>query len=62
MFEGSNKSALQEKALVALRRAVQKVMREHVRLGMPIHIWENGQIVELSADELKQRYLSDTDK
>ena len=49
---------LQDRALVALRKAVEKVMQEHVRLGIPVHIWENGRVVEISASDLAAHHLS----
>ena len=48
---------LQDDAIKAMRSAVEKVMREHCRLGIPVHVWENGQVVEISPDELNQGNL-----
>ncbi|GEM_PF-2896467 len=60
MSEASNQRSaceLQKQALIALRSAVGGVMREHIRLGLPIHIWRDGKVVEISPDEVSKRYL-----
>jgi len=44
---------LTERALLALRAAVRKVIDEHDRLGLPLHIWSDGKVVEISASELR---------
>ena len=27
-------------------------LKEHKRLGLPIHVWKNGKVVEIPADEI----------
>ena len=44
---------LEERAEMALRAATRKVIVEHARLGLPIYIWRNGEVVEVSPDELR---------
>lgn len=44
---------LEERALMALKAAVEKVIVEHARQGLPIYIWRDGRIVELSPEELR---------
>lgn len=44
---------LEERAEMAFRAAVEKVIIEHARLGQPMYIWRDGKIVELSPEELK---------
>jgi hypothetical protein len=39
---------------MALRAAVKKVIESHIRSGRPIHIWRDGKVVEVSAQELKE--------
>jgi len=39
---------LEERAEMALRGAVEKVIVEHARQGLPIYIWREGRVVELS--------------
>jgi hypothetical protein len=40
---------------MALKAAVEKVMEEHAREGMPIYIWRDGRVVEVPAEELRMR-------
>jgi len=44
-----------ERAFMALKAAVEKVMEEHARTGLPIYIWRDGKVVEISAEELRAR-------
>lgn len=44
---------LEQRAEMALKAAVEKVIVEHARLGLPIYIWREGKIVELSPEELQ---------
>lgn len=44
---------LEERAEMALKAAVEKVMEEHAREGLPIYIWLDGRVVEVSAEELR---------
>jgi len=39
---------LEKRAEIAFTIAVAKAIDEHVRLGLPIYIWRNGKVVELS--------------
>lgn len=41
-----------ERAEMAFKVAVEKVMEEHARLGLPIYVWRDGKVVEIPADEL----------
>jgi hypothetical protein len=45
-----------ERAEMALKAAVEKVMEEHAREGLPVYIWRDGNVVEISAEELRKRY------
>jgi len=40
---------------MALKAAVEKVTVEHAREGLPIHIWRDGKVVEMSQEELRER-------
>lgn len=42
-------------AEMALEAAVKKVVEEHARLGLPLHLWRNGELVEISAEELRRQ-------
>jgi len=46
---------LEERALMALEAAVEKVIEEHVREGLPLYIWRDGQVVAVPAEELRPR-------
>lgn len=42
-----------QSAEAALKAAVEGVMDDHIRSGRPIHIWRDGKVVEVSAEELR---------
>ena len=44
---------LAERGLTALRAAVDKIIEEHVREGLPLYIWRDGRVVAVPADELR---------
>jgi hypothetical protein len=44
---------LQERALMALEAAVEKVWEEHARNGLPIYVLRDGKIVEVPPEELR---------
>jgi len=44
---------LEQRAEMALKAAVEKVIVEHARKGLPIYIWREGNVVELSPEELR---------
>lgn len=44
---------LEVRAEMAFKEAVEEVMEDHIRSGRPIHIWRDGKVVEVSADELR---------
>jgi hypothetical protein len=43
---------LEQRAEIAFREAVDEVIDEHARLGLPIYIGRGGKVVELSAEEV----------
>jgi len=43
---------LEERAEMALKAAVEKVIVEHARQGFPVYIWRHGRVVEVPADQL----------
>lgn len=49
---------LEKRAELAFREAVNEVIDEHARRGLPLYIGRDGRVVELSADEV--RHLSGT--
>jgi len=44
---------LEQRAELAFRAAVEEVIIEHARQGLPIYIWRDGKVVELSPEELR---------
>ncbi len=46
---------LEQRAEMALKAAVEKVIVEHARQGLPIYIWREGRVVEMSLEELRER-------
>lgn len=44
---------LHKRAEIAFKIAVAKAIDEHARLGLPVYIWRNGRVVELSPDEAR---------
>jgi hypothetical protein len=49
---------LEQRAEMALKGAVEKVIVEHSRQGLPIYIWRDDKVVEMSLEELRQRSAS----
>jgi len=45
-------------ALQALRDAVGRVIQERKRLGIPLTIWRDGKIVQISPEEAEAEYLA----
>ena len=46
------KLPLQERAEIALREAVRKVIESNARDHLPVYIWRDGQVVAVPAEEL----------
>ena len=46
---------LAQRAEMALKAAVEKVVEEHVRDGRPLYIWRDGKVAEVSAQELREQ-------
>jgi hypothetical protein len=44
---------LEERAEMALKAAVEKVIVEHARRGLPIYIWRDDEIVAVPPEELR---------
>jgi hypothetical protein len=49
---------LEVRAEMALKAAVEKLIEEHSREGRSIFIWEDGKVVEVSAEELRAHSTS----
>jgi len=46
---------LAQRAEMALKAAVERVVEEHVRDGRPLYISRDGKVVEVSAQELREQ-------
>ena len=46
---------LLERAALAMKAAVEKVIEEHAREGLPMYIWRDGRVVAVPAEELRKR-------
>ena len=46
---------LAERAEMALKAAVDRVIQERARQGLPIFVWRDGKVVEMSPEELRPR-------
>jgi len=58
MSTDSSAHVLMEKANAAFRRAAVKVIERARQTGTPIVIWEDGQVVALSVEEMERRLAS----
>ena len=47
------KLPLAQRALMALKAAVEKAASEHAKAGVPMSVWRNGKVVRLSAKRLR---------
>jgi hypothetical protein len=44
---------MEERALMALRSAVEELIIEHDRTGAPLYIWRDGKVIAMPSEELK---------
>ena len=45
--------SLQDKAFVALKKAVRQVVERHKKMGLPLAVWQNGKVVRISPYTVK---------
>lgn len=45
--------SLQDKAEVALKKAVRQVVEEHKKSGRPLAVWKNGKVALISPYDVK---------
>ena len=45
--------SLQDKAYVALKKAVRGVVEEHKKTGRPLSAWKNGKVIYISPYSVK---------
>ena len=46
---------LQDKAMLALQQAVKNVIKKYKQTGQSLAIWDNGKVIEISADQAFRR-------
>lgn len=44
---------LETRAEMAMKAAIEELIIDHAKRGLPLAIWRDGEVVELSAAELK---------
>ena len=44
-----------ERATLAMNAAVERVIEEHAREGLPLYIWRDGKVVAVPAEEFLPR-------
>jgi hypothetical protein len=44
-----------ERATMALKAAVEQVIEEHAREGLPLYIWRDGKVVAVPAEEFRKK-------
>ena len=47
--------SLQDKAFIALKKAVREVVERHKQTGRPLAIWQNGKVAKVSARQVLRR-------
>jgi hypothetical protein len=45
---------LADRGLLALCAAVEKIIEEHAREGLPLYFWRDGKVIAVPAKELQQ--------
>jgi hypothetical protein len=44
---------LLERAAMAMKEAIEGVIEEHIREGLPLYIWRDGKVVAVPPEELR---------
>ena len=44
---------LLERAEMAMQAAMERVIEEHIREGLPLYIWRDGKVVAVPPEELR---------
>ena len=45
--------SLHDRAALAMKTAIEKLKLDHARRGLPLYIWQDGEVVEVSAEQLR---------
>jgi hypothetical protein len=56
--KSNEQGPMHEEALLAFREAVGSAIAEHKRYGVPLVIWRDGKVVEISPEEAEAEYLA----
>lgn len=51
----TKRRTLQDKAMLALRKAVRGVIERHRKENRPLAVWKNGKVVHISASKISRR-------
>jgi hypothetical protein len=46
---------LLERAAMAMKAAMEELVEEHAREGLPLYIWRDGKVVAVPAEELLRK-------
>ena len=46
---------LLERAALAMKAAMEEVIEEHAREGLPLYIWRDGKVVAVPAEEFRKK-------
>jgi hypothetical protein len=44
---------LMERAEMAMKAAMERVIEDHIREGLPLYIWRDGKVVAVPPEELR---------
>ena len=44
--------SLQDKAVLALKKAVREVVERHRKTGRPISVWRNGKVIKIPPSQI----------
>lgn len=45
---------MEARALMALNAAQERAMEDHIRWNLPLHVWRDGKVAEISVEEMRQ--------
>jgi hypothetical protein len=46
---------LEDRAMMAMEAAMEKLVEEYAREGLPLYIWRDGKVVAVPAEELRRK-------
>ena len=48
----TRRRTIEQKAMLAMRSAIRKLIKRHKLSGQPLYVWKNGKVVRISADKI----------